>query len=93
MTLKDVYDGMGIAKPLAKETRMPLARITRPGLTAIAVSVGLLWGCALGERVLMRKAVRERAQVMRQVVRKRPPAEPVMLPSPARRQRLRLTAG
>jgi len=72
---------------------MPLAKITGPGLAAIAVSVALLWGCALSERALMRQALRERAQVMRKLVRLRRDSEPVWLPTPATRPHLRPNAG
>ena len=84
---------MAIAITVAvEEQRLPVARITRPGLAAIALSVALLWGCVFGEHVLARQALRDRAEVMRQVVRSRQRAEPVVAPSPRVRSRIRSTA-
>lgn len=72
---------------------MPLAKITKQGLTAMALSVGLLWGCVLGDRMLMRKAIADRAAVMRQVVRTRPQPQPVLMPAPLGRHRALFNAG
>ncbi len=58
---------------------MPIAKITGQGLTAIALSVALLWGCLIGERVMVRRASAERAQVMRDLRRIRLRANPVQL--------------
>ena len=44
---------------------MPLAKITGPGLLAIACAVSLLWACLVGERTMMRRAWAERAAVMK----------------------------
>ena len=44
---------------------MAIARITRQGLTSIAVLVVLLWTCALGERLIVRRANFETAQTLR----------------------------
>jgi uncharacterized membrane protein len=71
---------------------MRLAQITRQGLAAIALSVALLWICVLAEHAMMQRAVQERAQVMRQVVRSRQRAEPVGAPAPFVRHRRRPTA-
>jgi hypothetical protein len=71
---------------------MPLAKITGQGLVAIALSVALLWGCVLGEHAMMRKALQERAQVMRQVVRAPRGTQPVFAPRPPVRHRIRPTA-
>ncbi|MGO9259947.1 MAG: hypothetical protein ACLQU1_27090 [Bryobacteraceae bacterium] len=71
---------------------MPIAKITEQGLVAIALSVALLWGCVLGEHAMMRQALRERAQVMRQVVRAPQRTQPVLGPSPLVRHRIRPTA-
>lgn len=35
---------------------MATVKLTGQGLSAIAVSVGLLWGCIVGERVIIRHA-------------------------------------
>ena len=48
---------------------MPIAKITGPGLAAIALSVALLWSCLIGERVMVRRAYAERAVVMRDLLR------------------------
>ena len=58
---------------------MPIAKITGQGLMAIALSVALLWGCLIGERVLTRQAFRERARVMRSLGRLRH-GQPVSAP-------------
>jgi hypothetical protein len=48
---------------------MPIAKITGQGLAAIALSVALLWGCFIGERLLVREASVERSNVMRELRR------------------------
>jgi len=86
--------GMGIAKAKPDGGKgMPLAQITRPGLAAIAVSVALLWGCLAGEHVLMRKALGERARVLRRLVPAPPRTQPVAAPAPFVHRRLRPTEG
>ena len=59
---------------------MPLFKITGQGLSAIAVSVALLWGCLLGLRAQERRAVAARAQVMRQIEQLRERSRPVSVP-------------
>ena len=44
---------------------MPIIKITGQGLSAIALSVALLWGCIIGEGVTARRAFSERAKVLR----------------------------
>ena len=65
---------------------MPVARITTPGLAAIGVSVLLLWGCLIGERLLIRSAMREEAQVLHEMhlLRQRQRSEPAADPMPRR---------
>jgi len=48
---------------------MPIIKITRQGLSAIALSVALLWGCVIGQRVAARRAFSERAKVLRDISR------------------------
>jgi hypothetical protein len=73
---------------------MPIAKITGQGLAAIGLSVALLWGCVLGERAMVRRALTERAQVLRDLERlQHRRSEPVSLPSPHAPHRLRVTAG
>jgi hypothetical protein len=66
---------------------MPVARITGPGLAAIALSVALLWGCVIGQRVMMRQALLERARVMRQLVSPPRRTQPISAPAPFMHQR------
>jgi hypothetical protein len=63
---------------------MPLFKITGQGLSAIAVSVALLWGCLLGAHAQERRAVAARAQVMRQIelLQERNRPRPVSVPFP-----------
>lgn len=50
---------------------MPIAKITGQGLSAIALSVALLWGCWMEERAVLRRADRERVEVLRDLQRLR----------------------
>ena len=63
---------------------MPIIRITGQGLSAIALSVALLWGCLIGERVAAQQAYSERARVMRDIMRlrRRERPQPVSAPAP-----------
>jgi hypothetical protein len=75
---------------------MPIAAITKQGLAAIGIAVGLLWGCAIGERLMSQRALSERALVMREVVRlqrQRQRPEPVSAPALVRPHRVRVNAG
>jgi hypothetical protein len=74
---------------------MPIIKITGQGLSAIAVSVALLWGCIIGEGVTARRAFSERAKVLRELSRmqRRPRTQPVSSPSPFARHRARVAAG
>jgi len=62
---------------------MPVVRITGQGLSAIAFSVALLWGCLIGERVIRRNADTERVRILRDLdqLRRRRPI-PVSAPAP-----------
>jgi len=74
---------------------MPIAKITGPGLAAIACAVGLLWTLVLFEQVAQRNALTERFRVIREVrelqLRQRP--EPVSTPSVFAPRRSHVTAG
>ena len=61
---------------------MPIVKITGPGLSAIGLSVALLWGCLISERVIARDAVRERTRVVRELeqMRLERQATPVSVP-------------
>jgi hypothetical protein len=73
---------------------MPLAKITGPGLGAIACSVGLLWSCVIAQQVAQRHASTERARVIREVRElQRQRTVPVSDPSPLVRRRPHVTAG
>jgi hypothetical protein len=48
---------------------MPIARITRQGMAAIALSVALLWGCWIATRITMDRSLVERARVLRELER------------------------
>ena len=47
--------------------KLPIARITGQGLAAIALCVVSLWACFIGERLLVRDALAQRTQVMREL--------------------------
>jgi hypothetical protein len=76
---------------------MPLAKITGPGLAAIAGSVALLWSCVILQHIAQRDAWIERARVIREVRNLRqlrqPHTVPVSDPSPLVPRRLHVTAG
>jgi len=62
---------------------VPLMKITKPGLVAIGCAVALLWTCILAERGVMRRALSERAAVMRgleQMRRGKRRNQPVLAP-------------
>jgi len=73
---------------------MSFARITGPGLAALALSVAALWGCLITERVIVRQAERERARVLRDLgqLQQRVP-RPVSVPSRGFHRRLPVAAG
>jgi hypothetical protein len=60
-----------------------IAKITTPGLAAMAVSVAFLWSCVIGEQVLLRNAAREQTQVLREMnlLRQRQRIAPVSDPA------------
>jgi hypothetical protein len=74
---------------------MPIIKITRQGLSAIALSVALLWGCLIGERIAARRAFSERAKVLRDIsrIRHRQRTQPVSAPAPFLPHRSRVAAG
>lgn len=79
---------------------MPIAKITEQGLAAIALSVALLWACFIGERLIVRHTLEQRAQVMRQLhqlQRDHQPrdhrAQPVSAPAPSSSHPVRVTLG
>ena len=69
---------------------MPIAKITGPGLGAMACSVALLWGCLIANGVMERRVFEQRAQVLRELQRLRntrpePAPVPVSVPVPIQR--------
>jgi hypothetical protein len=74
---------------------MPIARITGQGLVAIAFSVALLWACLIGERLMQRHALAQRAQVMRELrqMQRDRRAQPVSAPAPLGQHPTRVTLG
>jgi hypothetical protein len=73
---------------------MPVAKITGQGLFAIACSVALLWGCLVGEQVMLRRATTERVKVFHQMERlqHKPRPTPVSTPMPVASRRPPVTA-
>jgi hypothetical protein len=65
---------------------MSIAAITGQGLSAIALSVALLWGCFIGEQLLIRNAMRDMARVKAELrilqrwQRTQPVSAPVLRP-------------
>jgi len=75
---------------------MPIVKITGQGLSAIALSVALLWGCWIEERVVTSHASIERARVLRdlrQLQRIVPHPLPVFAPVPSTQRTFRVAAG
>jgi hypothetical protein len=56
---------------------MPTAKITGQGLFAIALSVALLWGCLIGERLMLRNAASRRERVLHQIEQLQRKAHPI----------------
>ena len=74
---------------------MPIARITGQGLAAIALSVALLWACFIGERLMVRHALDQRAQLMRELhqMQRDHRAQPVSSPTPLAHRTPPVTVG
>ena len=74
---------------------MSIAKITGPGLVTMGLAVGLLWGCFIGEQVLVQRAAREQVRVLRELqgLRQRYRAEPVFTPVPQGPHRRHPAAG
>jgi len=58
---------------------MTITGITKPGLSAMAILVAILWGCFISERLTVQRANLEMERVLRQI--RRP--VPVSLPQPS----------
>jgi hypothetical protein len=74
---------------------MPIARITGQGLAAMTLSVGLLWSCLIGERVIVRHATARQAQLMRELhqLQLNRRTVPVSTPAPDTTRPARATIG
>jgi hypothetical protein len=68
---------------------MPVAKITGQGLSAIALSVALLWTCLIGERYVARQAEVKRAHALEEIRRLRRHVEPQPVSTPAPYERPR----
>ena len=68
---------------------MVLAKITGAGLSSIALSVGVLWACILGEHLIVQRANREFSQAMTQIreLQSKRRAEPAFTPNHRRHTR------
>lgn len=74
---------------------LPIARITGHGLSAMALAVAMLWGCLVGQRIIVHNAAAQQAQALREIRQLRQQrfrSEPVRTPLLAPR-RLRPVAG
>jgi hypothetical protein len=61
---------------------MSIGKITRPGLAGMAISVALLWGCLIGERVVVREATIVRARALYNIERLRRGRQPQPVSAP-----------
>ncbi|HEV2444417.1 MAG TPA: hypothetical protein VGS58_00785 [Candidatus Sulfopaludibacter sp.] len=72
---------------------MPVAKITGQGLSAIALSVALLWGCWMQEQALIRRERAERARVLRDLRQLQNTPTPVFRPEQPAPRPSHVTAG
>ena len=63
---------------------MAIAKITKAGLSSIAVLVVLLWSCIIGEHMMVRRANREFSSALNEIraLRMKKSAEPAAAPAP-----------
>jgi hypothetical protein len=61
-----------------------IAKITRTGLAAMAVSVALLWGCLISERYVVQRAGLVRARALYNLERLREGHQPQPVSAPGR---------
>ncbi len=66
---------------------MPLIKITRSGLAAIACSVALLWACILCEQIVTRRARAGQAEAIRCIERLQNKQHPSQITVPSTRPR------
>lgn len=65
---------------------MPIAKITGQGISAIGLSVALLWGCWIATRITMDRSLTERARVIRDLERLQRKRQPHPAATPLRPQ-------
>jgi hypothetical protein len=72
-----------------------IGRITLQGLAGMTVAVALLWGCLIGERLIVRRATNEQAGALREIqrLRQRPQSQPASTPIPRFRHPAHVTVG
>jgi hypothetical protein len=72
-----------------------IGKITLPGLAGMAVTVALLWGCLISERLIVRQAANEQARALRDIqrLRQRLQSQPASTPVPPFRRSPRLAVG
>jgi hypothetical protein len=65
---------------------MVISKITGPGLTGMALSVALLWGCVISERLIIRRANLDWSEALHsnQRLRQQQESEPILAPLPHR---------
>lgn len=61
---------------------MTIAKITKSGLTCMAVSVALLWGCLISERYVVQHAGMERSRALYNLERLRQGRRPQPVSAP-----------
>jgi len=69
---------------------MAVIRITGQGLSAITLSVALLWGCVIGELVTVRRATEVRGRVLRDLEKMRRQSIPASTPVRGKQMRMRV---
>jgi hypothetical protein len=72
---------------------MPIVKITGQGLSAIALSVALLWGCWMEEQAILRRDHAERARVLRDLQLLQRSHQPLPVPGSVIPWARRITAG
>jgi hypothetical protein len=74
---------------------MPIVKITGQGLVAIALSVGLLWSCLIGERLIVRQAAARQVRLMHELqqLQRTRHTEPVSVPASPIPHPTRITVG
>jgi hypothetical protein len=74
---------------------MPLLKITAQGLSAIGLSVALLWTCLFAEHVIVKRTELENTRILRdlELLQRKTRPVPVSVPVPRHRRALRSNLG